>query len=80
MESLPEPESEETDDTLSDEVANALGALPAQSREAVELLKLQGLNLEEAARRLDISVPALKARAHRGYVLLRQQLFGGKRK
>lgn len=76
MEVLPDASEAERDGTLDDGLYRALQALPEANREAVELLKLKGLSLEEAARKLGISVAALKVRAHRGYRQLRQLLKG----
>ncbi len=73
-EELPENPREEKDDSLSDELHQALQALPQDNRVAVELLKMRGLTLEEAAAQLGISVGALKVRAHRGYKELRKIL------
>jgi RNA polymerase sigma-70 factor (ECF subfamily) len=76
MEFLPEAGEMERDGSLDDGLYQALQALPEANREAVELLKLKGLSLEEAARKLGISVAALKVRAHRGYLQLRRLLKG----
>ena len=73
-ETLPEPIREEADDSLGDELHQALKALPSDNRMAVELLKIEGMTLEEAAAKLGISVGALKVRAHRGYKELRRIL------
>jgi RNA polymerase sigma-70 factor (ECF subfamily) len=73
-ENLPEILQEEKDDSLSDELHQALQALPEDNRKAVELLKLGGLSLEAAAARLGIKVGAVKVRAHRGYKELRKIL------
>jgi RNA polymerase sigma-70 factor (ECF subfamily) len=73
-EDLPEPLREEKDDSLGDELHRALQALPEDNRVAVELLKIRGLSLEEAAAQLGIKVGALKVRAHRGYKELRKIL------
>jgi RNA polymerase sigma factor (sigma-70 family) len=62
-------------ESLTDELYRALRTLPKMNRQAVELLKIQGFSLEEASRKLGISVPALKVRAHRGYVYLRKCLM-----
>ena len=61
-------------DGLSPELAGALSRIPAAHREAVELLKLEGLSVAEAAARVGISAGALKVRAHRGYKALRRIL------
>ena len=76
MEVLPDAHELERDGTLDDELQQALQSLPEANREAVEILKLKGLTLEDAAQKLGISVAALKVRAHRGYQQLRRQLKG----
>ena len=76
VEELPETGTVEEDGSLGDDLDQALKALPPLNRQAIELLKLRGLTLEEAARELKISVPALKVRAHRGYTKLRELLKG----
>ncbi len=62
------------DEELSPELQEALEALPAQQREAVLLLHVEGLSVEEASLRVGASKGALKVRAHRGYRALRQRL------
>ncbi len=52
-----------------------LDALPRDQREAIELVKIQGLSGDEAARRVGISAGALRLRVHRGCRTLREQ-FG----
>lgn len=52
----------------------ALEQLPAVQREAVLLLKVEGLSVIEAAQRARTTPGALKLRAHRGYRLLRDLL------
>jgi RNA polymerase sigma-70 factor (ECF subfamily) len=76
VEQLPETGTVEMDGSLGDDLDQALKALPPLNREAIELLKLKGLSLEEAAARLKITVSALKVRAHRGYRQLREILKG----
>lgn len=49
----------------------ALRALPSPQREALQLLKLQGLSIREAAARVGATPGALKLRAHRAYLALR---------
>ena len=82
LESVAEPVQPESDPvdvpTLSPELAEALQKLPASQREAVELVRLQGLSVAEAAQRVGISPGALKVRAHRGYRALRARLMGEK--
>jgi len=76
MEFLPEPGHVNGDGGLDDELYKALQNLPELNRKAVELLKLKGFSLEEASQQLNISVTALKARAHRGYLQLRDEMLG----
>lgn len=52
----------------------ALEQLPSVQREAVMLLKVEGLSVLEAAARARTTPGALKLRAHRGYKLLRDLL------
>jgi len=78
-ETLPESSAAEMDGSLGDELHQALNSLSPIHRDAVELLKLRGLSLEEAALELKISVAALKVRAHRGYEQLRKLLVEKKK-
>ena len=57
-------------------VCGAVAALPAQQREAVELLKLQELSFAEASMASKRSVGALKVNLHRAIKTLRLQLAG----
>jgi len=52
----------------------ALATLPPVQREAVMLLKVEGLSVLEAAQRARTTPGALKLRAHRGYRALRDLL------
>lgn len=52
----------------------ALERLPSVQREAVLLLKVEGLSVAEAAARARTTPGALKLRAHRGYRMLRDLL------
>ncbi len=61
---------------LGDRLKSAIVELPEDARVAVVLRDVQGLSNEEAAAVLEISVPALKARLHRGRVALRDRLAG----
>src|SRR5580658_40806 len=58
-ENLPEISRVENDGSLDDQLFEALQALPDLNRQAIELLKLRGLSLEEAAKELGISVAAV---------------------
>src|SRR2546428_1941087 len=53
---------------------HAIGALPSGQRAAIELLKLQGLSLKEAASASGTSVGALKVATHRAMSALRKRL------
>ncbi|MBI4340196.1 MAG: sigma-70 family RNA polymerase sigma factor [Chloroflexi bacterium] len=59
---------------LRSKLEEAMALLPEELRAAVVLRDVQGLSNEEAAEALEITVPALKARLHRGRVLLRKLL------
>ena len=73
-----EPRAPEGIDAVSLEVL--LGTLPASQREVIELLKVEGLSLEETARATSSSVGAVKQKAHRAYQKLREVFEGGGRK
>lgn len=57
-------------------VRSAIAALPAQQREAVELLKMRELSLAEASELSGRSIAALKVNVHRAIKSLRKQLGG----
>lgn len=63
-------------DALSPELERALAALPPTQRDAVEMIHVEGLSVQEAAARVGVSRSALKVRAHRGYRALREKLAG----
>lgn len=50
----------------------AIAGLPMRQRQALELLKLEGLSVREAAEQLNTSEGALKVMAHRAYKTLRK--------
>ena len=58
------------------EVEEALGRLPWQQREALELLRVAGLSVGVAATRARTTEGALRVRAHRAHKTLRGLLFG----
>ena len=62
------------DQPLSPGITRALETLPDAQRQAVVLLKLEGLSVAEAAERIGITPGAVKLRAHRGYRALRDVL------
>ena len=72
------PEPRRTDEGTSNDaeaaVDRALNRLPEAYREAIQLTKVVGLSLAEAAEVLDTTPTAVKLRVHRGYTLLREEL------
>ena len=68
------PEKLALNSELREHLEQGLELLPPNLRAAVVLRDVQGLNNEEAAEVLDVSVSSLKARLHRGRVLLRKYL------
>lgn len=52
-------------------LATVMRTLPNRQREALQLLKLQGLSIREAASLVGTTPGALKLRAHRAYLALR---------
>jgi RNA polymerase sigma factor (sigma-70 family) len=57
-------------------IEKALASLPPAQREALEMVKLEGLTVEQAAARTGVSAGALRVRIHRGYRALRARLLG----
>ncbi len=72
---LAAPEDESPSAFLSPGLERALSALPDAQRQAVVMLKLEGLTVAEAAEKAGVTPGALKLRAHRGYRALRD-MFG----
>ena len=70
----PGPESQTLNGELRDKLDEAIGELSEDLRTAVVLRDVEQLSTEEAAAIVGISVPAFKARLHRGRVALREQL------
>lgn len=76
------PETSSQDETKSDhynvadqgEIERALAGLSAPQRQAIELMKLQGLSLEEASAVTGKSVSALKVTVHRAMKVMRRIL------
>lgn len=62
--------------TARRDVARLLATLPQGQREAIELVKVEGLSTEEAATRMGITVTSLKVRVHRGLQRLMAQVGG----
>lgn len=59
---------------LRESIEKAIAVLPPDLRAAVILRDVQELSNAEASDALGISIPSLKARLHRGRLLLRKQL------
>lgn len=74
--SLPEPrpEAPAVPTEMSDALEMALQKLPESYREAIELTKITGLSIQEAASVLGTTETAIKLRVHRGYNQLRKEL------
>jgi RNA polymerase sigma-70 factor (ECF subfamily) len=75
IENMVEAAPSEPDGQEQKLLQNALAELPESQRMAVELIKLQGLSLAEAAANQNVSLAAMKVRAHRGYQALEKILF-----
>ena len=71
-----EPERAALNSELGDVLDVGMSQLSPELRAAVVLRDVQGFTTEEAATTLDLTVSALKARLHRGRVLLRKHLEG----
>jgi RNA polymerase sigma-70 factor (ECF subfamily) len=67
-------ESEVVREQMKSLLLRAIEQLPPSEREVYELRDIQGLDGEEVARRLHISMPAMKSRLHRGRSNLRKYL------
>lgn len=63
-----------SDPGLERQVRQALDQLPAPQREAILLHRFEGLSFSEIAQALGVSESAVKVRAHRGYLRLRELL------
>jgi len=64
--------SRESDHT--DELALILAPLPESQREVLEMLKVEGMSLEEVARATSSSVGSVKQKVHRAYENLRKRM------
>jgi RNA polymerase sigma-70 factor (ECF subfamily) len=70
----PGPESQTLNAELREKLDAAIGDLPEDLRVAVVLRDVEQLSTDEAAEVVGISIPAFKARLHRGRVALREHL------
>jgi RNA polymerase sigma-70 factor (ECF subfamily) len=73
MDIIPEPVVEPERDVRT-RFQHALGRLPTAQRDALVMLKAEGLSVAEAAARAGTTTGALKVRAHRAYVALKSAL------
>ncbi len=64
-----------TDEALS-VINDAIDRLPEDFRVVVVLRDVEGMTNDEVARILDLSVPAVKSRLHRGRLAMRKRLAG----
>lgn len=62
--------------TTAEGLRAAIADLPAQQREAVQLLKVRGMSLAEASAETGKSIAALKVNMHRAIKTLRKRLMG----
>ncbi len=70
------PEKAAMNAELQSKIKEGLATLPPSFRTTVVLRDVRQLSTDEAAKALDISIPALKSRLHRGRVLMRNFLAG----
>ena len=59
---------------VHESVVDAIGELPAEFREAVQLRDLQGLSYDEIAKQIDCPVGTVKSRVNRGRLRLQKRL------
>jgi len=57
-----------------DDLEALLAPLPESQREVIEMLKVEGMSLEEVARATSSSVGSVKQKAHRAYEKLRERM------
>lgn len=70
------PEVPGADSGRETALAQVLARLPRAQRSAIEMVKLEGLSVAEAARRAGIAPGTMRVRVHRGYRALRALLLG----
>lgn len=58
---------------ITERIEAALARLPHKQRQAVNLLKIEGRSIHEAAKALEMTEAALKVTAHRAYKALRKE-------
>jgi RNA polymerase sigma-70 factor, ECF subfamily len=72
----PSPEKAASCRQTGDAVQQALNGLPPDYRDVIIMKHIEGLDYQEIADALGVSVSALKVRAHRGREMLRKLLEG----
>src|SRR5580704_3782423 len=70
----PTPEQRYSQEELQRILASAMGELPMSVREVLRLREVEEHSTEETARMLGLSISAVKSRARRGRLILRQTL------
>jgi RNA polymerase sigma-70 factor (ECF subfamily) len=70
----PTPEQRYSQEELQRILASAMGELPMTFREVLRLREVEERSTEETARMLGLSISAVKSRARRGRLILRQTL------
>lgn len=70
----PTPEQRYSQEELQRILASAMGELPIAVREVLRLREVEEHSTEETARMLGLSISAVKSRARRGRLILRQTL------
>ena len=76
LENIPEPAAAPVQ---PGELEALLAPLSAREREVVEMLKVEGLSLQEVARATSSTVGSVKQKAHRAYKKLREAIGFGKK-
>jgi len=78
VEKFPEPAAPSPAEESTLDFETLLSTLPESQREAIVMLKVSGLSVEEVARATGCSAGSVKQKAHRAYEKLRTLLKGGR--
>ncbi len=76
LERMPEAAAPPAAPDASASLEALLAGLPESQREVIEMLKVEGMSLEDVARATSSSVGSVKQKAHRAYEKLRERLSG----
>ena len=71
-----QPTTQDQQSSLGEAALQVLSSLPETYREAVTLVKVDGLSTREAAKKLGITESAFKVRASRGYKMIKKKMEG----